>query len=624
MPDTKFDFSGWATKNDILCTDGRTIRRDAFKECDGKKVPLVWMHKHDTPDNVIGHALLENRKEGVYAYCAFNNNEMAVAAKEAVVHGDVDSLSIYANQLKQQGGNVIHGVIREVSLVLAGANIGAHIDRPILAHGEEAHEDEAIIYNDEETLYLQHEDEPQGDEETEEVEEASEESDKEESAEESAEPEETETETDNLQHSEEDGNMADDNRTVADVFNSLSEEQKTVVYYMLGQALQSGGGDGGEEMKHNAFEMDEPEFVITHDDVDRIQSRAKALGSLKQAMEEAVQEGGALCHAVTDDDGNTVTYGIANLDYLFPDYKELNDEPDFIKRDDDWVSVFNNGVKKTPFARIKTTHANITMDEARAKGYMKGRKKAEEVFLLLRRQVDPQTVYKKQKFDRDDLIDLADFNVVAYVKREMQEMLKEEIARASLIGDGRGAEDPDKIFPEHIKPIYSDDPLYTIRIRTTRGEDESATAKNALKDIIRNRKLYKGSGNLIAFMSEDWLSEFLLLEDGFGHPLYKDEQELARKMRVSKIVTVPQLEGLALNGYDCMCIMVDLKDYTWGSNKMGETSFFDDFDIDYNQFKYLYETRLSGMLIKPYSAMVLEVPSASGNQTTDQEPGTGN
>jgi len=624
MPDTKFDFSGWATKNDILCTDGRTIRRDAFKECDGKKVPLVWMHKHDTPDNVIGHALLENRKEGVYAYCAFNNNEMAVAAKEAVVHGDVDSLSIYANQLKQHGGNVIHGVIREVSLVLAGANIGAHIDRPILAHGEEAHEDEAIIYNDEETLYLQHEDEPQGDEETEEVEEASEESDKEESAEESAEPEETETETDNLQHSEEDGNMADDNRTVADVFNSLSEEQKTVVYYMLGQALQSGGGDGGEEMKHNAFEMDEPEFVITHDDVDRIQSRAKALGSLKQAMEEAVQEGGALCHAVTDDDGNTVTYGIANPDYLFPDYKELNDEPDFIKRDDDWVSVFNNGVKKTPFARIKTTHANITMDEARAKGYMKGRKKAEEVFLLLRRQVDPQTVYKKQKFDRDDLIDLADFNVVAYVKREMQEMLKEEIARASLIGDGRGAEDPDKIFPEHIKPIYSDDPLYTIRIRTTRGEDESATAKNALKDIIRNRKLYKGSGNLIAFMSEDWLSEFLLLEDGFGHPLYKDEQELARKMRVSKIVTVPQLEGLALNGYDCMCIMVDLKDYTWGSNKMGETSFFDDFDIDYNQFKYLYETRLSGMLIKPYSAMVLEVPSASGNQTTDQEPGTGN
>jgi len=622
MPDTKFDFSGWATKNDILCTDGRTIRRDAFKECDGKKVPLVWMHKHDTPDNVIGHALLENRKEGVYAYCAFNNNEMAVAAKEAVVHGDVDSLSIYANQLKQQGGNVIHGVIREVSLVLAGANIGAHIDRPILAHGEEAHEDEAIIYNDEETLYLQHEDEPQDDEETEEVEEVSKESDKEESAEESAEPE--ETETDNLQHSEEDGNMADDNRTVADVFNSLSEEQKTVVYYMLGQALQSGGGDGGEEMKHNAFEMDEPEFVITHDDVDRIQSRAKALGSLKQAMEEAVQEGGALCHAVTDDDGNTVTYGIANLDYLFPDYKELNDEPDFIKRDDDWVSVFNNGVKKTPFARIKTTHANITMDEARAKGYMKGRKKAEEVFLLLRRQVDPQTVYKKQKFDRDDLIDLADFNVVAYVKREMQEMLKEEIARASLIGDGRGAEDPDKIFPEHIKPIYSDDPLYTIRIRTTRGEDESATAKNALKDIIRNRKLYKGSGNLIAFMSEDWLSEFLLLEDGFGHPLYKDEQELARKMRVSKIVTVPQLEGLALNGYDCMCIMVDLKDYTWGSNKMGETSFFDDFDIDYNQFKYLYETRLSGMLIKPYSAMVLEVPSASGNQTTDQEPGTGN
>lgn len=606
MPDIKYDFSGWATKNDILCTDGRTIRRDAFKECDGKKVPLVWMHKHDTPDNVIGHALLENRKEGVYAYCAFNNNDMAVAAKEAVAHGDVDSLSIYANQLKQQGGNVVHGVIREVSLVLAGANIGAHIDRPILAHGEEAKDDEAIIYNDEETLYLQHED-AEDEEEPEEDEESDEES---EESEEETEEEESEDDSEEIEHADGGSNMADDGRTVADVFNSLSEEQKTVVYYLIGQAMDSNGGNGGEEMKHNAFEMDEPEFVITHEDIDRITDRAKALGSLKQALEEAVQEGGTLTHAVTDDDGNTVTYGIANLDYLFPDYRELNDQPDFIRRDDDWVNVFNNGVKKTPFARIKTTHANITMDEARAKGYMKGNKKAEEVFLLLRRQVDPQTVYKKQKFDRDDLIDLADFNVVAYVKREMQDMLKEEIARASLIGDGRSAEDPDKIFPAHIKPIYTDDDLYTIRIVTTRGADDAATAKNALKDIIRKRKLYKGSGNLTAFMSEDWLSEFLLLEDGFGHPLYKDEAELARKMRVAKIVTVPLLEGLTNNGKECICIMLDLKDYTWGSNKMGETSFFDDFDIDYNQFKYLYETRLSGMLIKPYSAMVVEVPAA--------------
>jgi len=617
MPDVKFDFSGWATKNDILCTDGRTIRQNAFKECDGKKVPLVWMHNHKDPSNVIGFALLENRKEGVYAYGAFNNSDMARDAREAVVHGDIDSLSIYANQLKQHGNDVIHGVIREVSLVLAGASMGAHIDRPILAHGEKAGDDEAIIYNEEGTLYLEHaddEDDDEADEDSDDSEVDEEETDEDEEEEDGSDEseEDGEDEGEGLEHADNGGaQMADDNRTVADVFNSLSEEQKTVVYYMIGQALESGDSDGGNEMKHNAFEMyDEPEFVVTKEDTEQLFNRAKALGSLKQACEEAMEDGGVLSHAVTDDDGNTVTYGIANLDYLFPDYRELNDEPDFIKRDDDWVAVFNAGVKKTPFARIKTTHANITMEEARARGYFKGNKKVEEVFALLRRSVDPQTVYKMQKFDRDDIIDLANFDVVSYVKKEMQEMLKEEIARASLIGDGRVPDDPYKIKEEHIKPIYTDADTYTIRISVTPGNTTEDTAKNALKEIIRKRKLYKGSGNLTAFMSEDWLSEFLLLEDGFGHPLYKDNQELARKMRVNKIVTVPLLEGLTNAGKECICIMVDLKDYTWGSNKLGETTFFDDFDIDYNQYKYLYETRLSGMLIKPYSAMVVEVPTA--------------
>lgn len=365
-------------------------------------------------------------------------------------------------------------------------------------------------------------------------------------------------------------------------------------------------------MKHNAFENDAPEFVVTKEDREKIMSRAKALGSLRDAVTEAMSEGGVLCHTVTDDADNEVTYGIANLDYLFPDYKELNDTPDFIKRDDSWVAVFNNGVKKRPFARIKTTHANITMEEARARGYTKGSKKVEEVFALLRRSVDPQTIYKMQKFDRDDIIDVSDnFNVISWVKAEMQEMLKEEIARASLIGDGRLPDDPYKIKTDHIKPIYTDDSLYTVRIVVANGEPD-VVAKNALKEIIRKRKLYKGSGSLTAFMSEDWLSEFLLLEDGFGHPLYKDEQELARKMRVQKIVTVPLMEDLTYNGKACMCIMVDLNDYTWGSNRLGQTSFFDDFDIDYNQYKYLYETRLSGMLTKPYSAMVVEVAGAEG------------
>lgn len=596
-----YDFAGWATRYNIKCTDGRTIMHNAFKDCDGQKVPLVWNHQHNSPDAVVGYAILEHHDDGMRAYGYFNGNDMAKAAREDVIHGDVDSLSIYANKLKQQGGNVMHGTIREVSLVLAGANIGAYIDTIAMAHGDDDEGDEAIIYDTDAKIELAHSDEEEKPAEPEST----------------PDPEPEAVPEPELAHAEEseketDVKMAESNETVQDVFNTLSDKQKKVVYYIIGE-LMGKNKEGESEMKHNAFENDTPEFVVTKEDRERIMSRAKTLGSLREAVMEATQEGGVLCHAVTDDDGNEVTYGIANLDYLFPDYKELNNTPDFIKRDDDWVSVFNAGVKKTPFARIKTTHANITMEEARARGYTKGAKKISEVFALLRRQVDPQTVYKKQEFDRDDIIDVSDnFNVISWVKAEMQEMLKEEIARASLIGDGREPDDPYKISTDHIKPVYTDADLYTIRIPVDRQTKTEDTAKEALKQIIRKRKLYKGSGHLTAFMSEDWLSEFLLLEDGFGHPLYKDEQELARKMRVARIVTVPLLEGLTHNGKECVCIMLDLNDYTWGSNRMGATSFFDDFDIDYNKYKYLYETRLSGMLVKPYSAMVVEVDGAEG------------
>lgn len=604
MPTTKPDFSGWATRYNIKCTDGRTIMNNAFKDCDGKKVPLVWNHQHDDPGAVVGYAILHHCDEGMRTDGYFNNNEMAKSAREDVLHGDVDSLSIYANKLKQQGGNVIHGTIREVSLVLAGANIGAYIDTIAMAHGDSEDFEEAWIYDTDAKIEvdLEHSDEMEPPEEVKE-----ETPETPETPEAHEEPDEKHTEE--LEHADQEGGGKEDkmaDKTVKEVFDSLSEEQKNVVYYIIGELTNKNGGNA--EMKHNAFENDTPEFVVTKEDREKIMSRAKALGSLRDAVTEAMSDGGVLCHAVTDDDGNEVTYGVANLDYLFPDYKELNDTPDFIKRDDSWVTVFNDGVKKRPFARIKTTHANITMEEARARGYMKGTKKVEEVFALLRRSVDPQTIYKMQKFDRDDIIDVSDnFNVISWVKAEMQEMLKEEIARASLIGDGRVPDDPYKIKTDHVKPVYTDDPLYTIRIDVPQGKDDAETAKNALKEIIRKRKLYKGSGNLTAFMSEDWLSEFLLLEDGFGHPLYKDEQELARKMRVQKIVTVPQMEDLENNGKKCMCIMLDLNDYTWGSNRLGQTTFFDDFDIDYNQYKYLYETRLSGMLTKPYSAMVVEV-----------------
>ena len=613
MANRKPDFTGWATKTGIKCTDGRTIMENAFADQDGQTVPLVWQHMHDDPDMVLGHAVLYNKKGGVWTEGYFNDSPKAKQAKMLVDNKDITSLSIYANQLKQQGGNVIHGVIRELSVVLAGANMGATIDNVVLAHGDMVNEleDEAIIYSDEseELLFLEHSDE-----------EVPEEPEKKEETEETMAKEEKV-----LEHADEEGEKKDE-RTVKDVWDSMTEEQQQVCYFMIGQALENKEGDkeeaehsdeSGDEMtmKMNVFDKEATkEEVLSHADQAKIIDRAKKLGSMKDAWEEAKEDGGILSHAVYNDDGTEQTYGIANIDYLFPDYQELNTPPDKIRRDDDWVNVVMGGVRKTPFARIKTTHANITMDEARAKGYIKGNEKKEEVFNLLKRTVDPQTVYKKQKFDRYDIIDITDFDVVAWTKAEMRDMLNEEIARAILIGDGRDVEADDKIKPDHIKPIWTDDDLYAVKVPVTAGSDDEATAKNAIRAMIKNRKNYKGSGNVIFFTSEDWLSEMLLIEDQMGHPLYKTVQELATKLRVNRIVTVPQFENLArtVGGATkkLIGIAVDLKDYSTGTNRRGQVEMFDDFDIDFNQYKYLIETRLSGMLIKPYSALILETSAA--------------
>lgn len=597
MPKT-FDFGGWATRNDLKCADGRTIRRDAFKDQDGQIVPLVYMHDHSDVEDVLGHALLENRDEGVYAYCSFNNTGRAKAAKEQVRHGDIRNLSIYANHLKQRSGEVLHGVIREVSLVLAGANPGAVIDFPEeFAHSDDdTLETEAFIWTDEE-ITLAHADEDKKEEQKEEPEE------------------------------KEEKPMAQE-KTVKDVFDSMTDEQKNVVYFMIGQALEDKGASGESTekddatMKHNVFENDTPETTLSHEDIDKIFANGKRLGSLKAAVQEAMEDG-IIQHAVLNDDNTAQTYGIANIDYLFPDYRNVDNQPPFIKRNDEWVSTVMNGVHHTPFSRIKSIFANITMDEARAKGYVKGNRKIEEVFNLLKRTTDPQTVYKKQKLDRDDVIDITDFDVVAYMKSEMRGMLDEECARAILVGDGRDALDDDKIFENHIRPIATDDELYSIKVGVTAGSDDAATAKNVIRAMIKNRKYYKGSGNLTFFVTEDWLSEMLLLEDGFGHALYNDINALATKLRVNRIVPVQILEGITINSKPLVGIAVDLKDYNVGADKGGAVNMFDDFDIDFNQMKYLIETRFSGALIKPFAAMVVTIGGGRTTYSVVDEP-TGN
>lgn len=585
-----YDFSGYATKNDLRCSDGRTIRKDAFKDNDGQTVPLVWQHNHNDPENVIGHALLENRSDGVYCYGSFNDTPKAHTAKALVQHGDITALSIYANKLKQQGGDVFHGIIREVSLVLAGANPGASIDFPILAHSGEESETEATIYTGE-PLFLEH-------------------ADKDNDEEEKPEPEEIVHE-DKEDEPKEEKKMAENEKTVKDVFNELTEEQKNVVYFMIGQALEDAGVNPDEEenedMKHNVFDTDEMQGnALTHEDYETIFADAKRLGSLRDSVIMHMEDG-VLAHSVpmegmTGPSQATAsqTYGFRDPDMLFPEYRSLNNPPEWIKRDTGWVQKVMGEVHHTPFSRIKSVFADITEDEARAKGYIKGKLKKEEVFTLLKRTTDPQTVYKKQKIDRDDVIDITDFDVVAWIRGEMRIMLDEEIARAILIGDGRSGASDDKIQESHVRPIVSDAPLFSVPVDVPQG-----TAKNFIDSAIRARKNYKGSGTPTLFTTADMHTEMLLLEDQIGHKLYKSDAELATALRVKEIVEVEVMEGQKLNNKDLLGIIVNLADYNVGADKGGEINMFDDFDIDYNQMKYLIETRISGALIKPYSALIL-------------------
>lgn len=561
----KFDFGGWATKNNLKCSDGRVIIRDAFKHNDGNTVPLVWNHQHNDPLNILGHAVLENRQEGVYAYCTFNNTDAGQNAKQLVEHGDVSALSIYANKLQQQGSNVIHGEIREVSLVLAGANPGAFIDS-IIRHGEESDE-EAVVYTGE-YLELAHADN-----------------------EEKEEPEKEEKQKD---------------KTVQDVFNTLNEEQKNVVYALVGQALESkdqnDNKDNGEEpnMKHNVFdkETENKETTLSHSDMQAIIADAKRYGSMKDS---------ALAH------------GIDNIDFLFPDARTINNTPDFIQRDMGWVTKVMGAIHHTPFSRIKSMHADITEDEARARGYIKGKLKKEEVFSLMKRTTDPTTVYKKQKMDRDDVIDITDFDVIAWLKAEMRMMLDEEIARAILVGDGRLQSSDDKISEEKIRPIWKDADLYTVKhlIATQDGADSDKKARAFIKAAIKSRKNYKGSGNPKMFTTEDIVTDCLLLEDTTGRRIYNSVSDLATALRVSEIVTVPVMEGLKRNGasqkVELLGIIVNLSDYNVGADKGGAINMFDDFDIDYNQQKYLIETRCSGALVKPFSAVAIEYQTSESN-----------
>ena len=576
----KYDFSGWCTRTNLKCSDGRTILKDAFKGNDGQTVPLVWNHQHNDPFNVLGHALLKNCDDGVYSYCKFNDTESGQAAKQLVEHGDVTALSIYANQLKQQGGNVLHGAIREVSLVLAGANPGAYIDS-IISHGEESDE-EAIIYTGEDITLSHAEDE--NSEEDESLKHA----------------DEDKGETNNMEEETKKPENQEGEETVEDVWNTLSEKQKTVVYAIIGQALEDEGEDqnnqqGEDQMKQNVFDKDDQNNSLSHDAMNTIIGDAKRYGSMKESFLAHAQE-----------------YGIENVDYLFSDGKADSPVPGFIKRDTGWVSKVMAGVTHSPFSRIKSLFADITEDDARAKGYIKGNLKKEEVFSLLKRSTTPTTIYKKQKMDRDDIVDITDFDVVAFLKSEMRLMLDEEIARAILVGDGRLSSSDDKINEQNIRPIWKDDDLYTIKqtVNVANGATDSDKAKEFIKSVIKSRKNYKGSGEPTLYTTEDVLTDCLLLEDTTGRVIYDSVEKLRNTLRVKEIVTVPVMEGLSRmsgsDNLDLMGIIVNLKDYKVGADKGGAINMFDDFDIDYNQQKYLIETRCSGALVKPYSAIALE------------------
>ena len=594
-----YDFSGWATKNNLNCSDGRTILKDAFKHNDGQTVPLVWNHKHDESFNVLGHALLENRDEGVYAYCKFNDTESGQNAKMLVEHGDVTALSIYANQLKQNGGDVFHGAIREVSLVLAGANPGAFIDS-VMAHSEDGEpivsEDEGVLYTGE-TITLFHADSEKKDESAEEK-------------------------------------KSEGGKTIADVYNDMTEEQQKVVCAMITMALEDAkesdnkseekttenknekSEGGNDTMKHNCFdESTQVTNTLSHADVEAIFKDAKRCGSLKEAvLAHADAVGEALAHAgstAVEESTGSQTYGIVGADdWLFPEARTMNNPPEWIKRPDEWVATVMQGVHKTPFSRIKSMFADITEDDARAKGYIKGKLKKEEFFTLIRRTTTPTTIYKKQKMDRDDVIDITDFDVVAWLKAEMRMMLDEELARAILVGDGRPGSSEEKVNELNIRPIYNDDDLFTIKADVTIKADATADerAKTFIRTAVKSRKNYRGSGEPTLFTTEDNLTDLLLLEDSTGRVIYDSMDKLKSVLRVKNIVTVPVMETVKDaegNTVPLMGIIVNLKDYNVGADKGGAVNMFDDFDIDYNQQKYLIETRCSGALTKPYSAIVL-------------------
>ena len=575
-----YDFSGWATRNDLKCADGRTIRRDAFKHNDGDVVPLVWNHQHDDPFNCLGQATLENKPEGVYAYCSFNNSESGKQARELVMHGDVKALSIYANHLSQnkRTGDVFHGDIKEVSLVLAGANPGALIEDIIQHSDDDDGDEQAIIYaGGAFDLEIRHSDIPK---------------------EEPMNPDEK------LIHADpEPAEENDTEETIGDILSTLNEKQMNAVYAIVGQALEDGGAtddenddeEGDTEVKHNIFDNDtaDQSNILQHADMEAILADGKRYGSLRES---------ALAH------------GIDGIDTLFPEPKNLNTPPDWITRKMDWVSKVMSGVHHTPFSRIKSMYADLTADEARAKGYIKGKLKKEQVFTLLKRTTTPTTIYKKQKLDRDDVIDITDFDVVAWLKTEMRFMLDEEIARAILVGDGRDGSSDDKINEMNIRPIWTDSDLYTIKATVTKkaGATEDDMAKAFIRTAIKSRKDYRGSGEPVLFTTEDMITNCLLLEDTTGRVIYDSIDKLRTVLRVREIVTVPIMEGLTRTDADdskvhsLMGIIVNLNDYNVGADKGGAVNMFDDFDIDYNAQKYLIETRCSGAMIKPYAAIAIE------------------
>ena len=568
-----YDFSGWATCPNLKCSDGRTIMNDAFKHHDGDIVPLVWNHQHNDPNNILGKALLHSRDGGLYAYCQFNDTEQGMNAKMLVEHGDISALSIYANDLKHNANRgVTHGNVREVSLVLAGANPGAFIDS-IMKHGEES-DDEAIIYNDEPIeIYHAYEEKGESKEETEVAEEK----------------------------------KAESGKTVAEIIESMNEEQKTVMYGMIGEALkhvdEKEEDDGDEntdeeenEVKHNVFDNEDQKDVLSHSDMQAIFADAKRHGSLKESV---------------------LAHGIEDIETLFPEPKSMNNPPEWINREMGWVKNVMGAVHHTPFSRIKSMFADLTEDDARAKGYIKGNFKKEQVFGLMKRTTTPTTIYKKQKLDRDDVIDITDFDVVAWLKAEMRMMLEEELARAILVGDGRPSSSDDKINELNIRPIWTDDDFYTIKkkISVSANATEDQKAKAFIRACVKSRKEYKGSGNPTLYTTEDVLTDLLLLEDSTGRIIYETEDKLRSALRVSAIVTVPVMEGLKRtdaesNELDLMGIIVNLNDYNVGADKGGAVNMFDDFDIDYNAQKYLIETRCSGALIKPFSAIALEMTTA--------------